>query len=95
MMFPDRAPSDLYLYTTFIGGSRNTELAKASTYGDRIFVSPFAFSYSELFPTIIVQFYGQNDGFPLLLVNRDVLKQIVASDLGKLLGAEGEPTFVK
>lgn len=30
MMFPDRAPSDLYLYTTFIGGSRNQELAKAS-----------------------------------------------------------------
>ncbi|GMP29608.1 hypothetical protein CsSME_00004631 [Camellia sinensis var. sinensis] len=31
MMFPDRAPSDLYLYTTFVGGSRNKELAKAST----------------------------------------------------------------
>ncbi|KAK6912996.1 Amine oxidase [Dillenia turbinata] len=30
-MFPDRAPSDVYLYTTFIGGSRNRELAKAST----------------------------------------------------------------
>ncbi|PKI59256.1 hypothetical protein CRG98_020336 [Punica granatum] len=30
MMFPDRAPSDLYLYTTFVGGSRNMELAKAS-----------------------------------------------------------------
>ncbi|KAK2991203.1 hypothetical protein RJ640_028101 [Escallonia rubra] len=30
MMFPDRAPSDLYLYTTFVGGSRNKELAKAS-----------------------------------------------------------------
>lgn len=30
MMFPDRAPSDLYLYTTFVGGSRNQELAKAS-----------------------------------------------------------------
>lgn len=29
MMFPDRAPSDVYLYTTFIGGSRNKELAKA------------------------------------------------------------------
>ncbi|KAI4389697.1 hypothetical protein MLD38_001896 [Melastoma candidum] len=29
MMFPDRAPSDLYLYTTFVGGSRNRELAKA------------------------------------------------------------------
>ncbi|KAG5527069.1 hypothetical protein RHGRI_028108 [Rhododendron griersonianum] len=31
MMFPDRAPSDLHLYTTFVGGSRNKELAKAST----------------------------------------------------------------
>ncbi|KAI3768858.1 hypothetical protein L2E82_19694 [Cichorium intybus] len=30
MMFPDRAPEDLYLYTTFIGGSRNQQLAKAS-----------------------------------------------------------------
>lgn len=32
MMFPDRAPNDLYLYTTFVGGSRNMELARASTY---------------------------------------------------------------
>lgn len=55
MMFPDRAPSDLYLYTTFIGGSRNRELAKAST---------------------------------------DELKQVVCSDLRRLLGAEGDPTFV-
>ncbi|KAL4369122.1 hypothetical protein GQ457_05G019270 [Hibiscus cannabinus] len=31
VMFPDRAPNNLYLYTTFVGGSRNTELAKAST----------------------------------------------------------------
>lgn len=30
MMFPDRAPNDVYLYTTFVGGSRNKELAKAS-----------------------------------------------------------------
>ncbi|GAV64298.1 Amino_oxidase domain-containing protein [Cephalotus follicularis] len=55
MMFPDRAPSDVYLYTTFVGGSRNIELAKAST---------------------------------------NELKQIVTSDLRKLLGTEGEPTFV-
>ncbi|WJX81214.1 Acyl-coenzyme A oxidase 2 [Trifolium repens] len=55
MMFPDRAPSDMYLYTTFIGGTRNRELARAST---------------------------------------DELKNIVTSDLRKLLGAEGEPTFV-
>ncbi|KAM7266304.1 hypothetical protein ACFE04_004201 [Oxalis oulophora] len=31
MMFPDRAPSDLHLYTTFVGGSRNQEFANAST----------------------------------------------------------------
>ncbi|PON95316.1 Protoporphyrinogen oxidase [Trema orientale] len=31
ILFPDRAPSDLYLYTTFIGGTRNKELAYAST----------------------------------------------------------------
>ncbi|KAL3624322.1 hypothetical protein CASFOL_033138 [Castilleja foliolosa] len=55
MMFPDRAPSDVYLYTTFVGGSRNPELAKAP---------------------------------------RDELKQIVASDLRQLLGAEGEPAFL-
>ncbi|XP_010250782.1 PREDICTED: protoporphyrinogen oxidase, mitochondrial isoform X2 [Nelumbo nucifera] len=55
MMFPDRAPGDLYLYTTFIGGSRNRDLAKASL---------------------------------------DELKHTVTSDLRKLLGAEGEPTFV-
>ncbi|KAK6155277.1 hypothetical protein DH2020_009525 [Rehmannia glutinosa] len=30
MMFPDRAPADVYLYTTFVGGSRNRELTKAS-----------------------------------------------------------------
>ncbi|XP_076949571.1 protoporphyrinogen oxidase, mitochondrial-like isoform X2 [Bidens hawaiensis] len=30
MMFPDRASNNLYLYTTFVGGSRNKELAKAS-----------------------------------------------------------------
>ncbi|KAF8378120.1 hypothetical protein HHK36_029457 [Tetracentron sinense] len=55
MMFPDRAPSDLYLYTTFVGGSRNRDLAQAST---------------------------------------EELKQVVTSDLRKLLGAEGDPTFV-
>ncbi|KAH7518828.1 hypothetical protein FEM48_Zijuj09G0212800 [Ziziphus jujuba var. spinosa] len=30
MMFPDHAPNDLYLYTTFVGGSRNKELANSS-----------------------------------------------------------------
>ncbi|KAL9331237.1 hypothetical protein ACSQ67_000847 [Phaseolus vulgaris] len=55
MMFPDRAPGDSYLYTTFVGGTQNRELAQAST---------------------------------------DELQKIVTSDLRKLLGAEGEPTFV-
>ncbi|CAN8236447.1 unnamed protein product [Cochlearia groenlandica] len=55
MMFPDRCPSDLRLYTTFVGGSRNQELAKAST---------------------------------------DELKQVVTSDLQRLLGVEGEPVSV-
>ncbi|XP_052728336.1 protoporphyrinogen oxidase 2 isoform X4 [Vigna angularis] len=55
MMFPDRAPSDFYLYTTFVGGTQNRELAQAST---------------------------------------DELQKIVTSDLRKLLGAKGEPTFV-
>ncbi|CAL9198964.1 unnamed protein product [Musa hybrid cultivar] len=30
MMFPDRSPHDQYLYTTFVGGSRNRDLASAS-----------------------------------------------------------------
>ncbi|KAK9108441.1 hypothetical protein Syun_024452 [Stephania yunnanensis] len=53
-MFPERAPSDVYLYTTFVGGSRDRNLAKASV---------------------------------------DELKQVVTSDLRKLLGAEGEPAL--
>lgn len=32
MMFPDRAPDDQYLYTTFVGGSQNRDLAGAPTY---------------------------------------------------------------
>lgn len=31
MMFPDRATSDHFLYTTFVGGSRNRDLAGASS----------------------------------------------------------------
>ncbi|XP_062184825.1 protoporphyrinogen oxidase, mitochondrial [Phragmites australis] len=56
MMFPDRAPDDQYLYTTFVGGSHNGDLAGAPT---------------------------------------SILKQLVTSDLRKLLGVEGQPTFVK
>uniref|UniRef100_A0A0E0H2G3 Amine oxidase domain-containing protein n=1 Tax=Oryza nivara TaxID=4536 RepID=A0A0E0H2G3_ORYNI len=47
MMFPDRAPNDQYLYTSFIGGSHNRDLAGAPT---------------------------------------AILKQLVTSDLRKLLG---------
>lgn len=32
---------------------------------------------------------------PVNHISRDELKQIVSSDLRQLLGAEGEPTFVK
>ncbi|KAM3387824.1 hypothetical protein ACQJBY_010575 [Aegilops geniculata] len=56
MMFPDRAPNDQYLFTTFIGGSHNRDLAGAPT---------------------------------------AILKQFVTSDLTKLLGVVGQPTFVK
>ncbi|KAF6166878.1 hypothetical protein GIB67_020312 [Kingdonia uniflora] len=56
MMFPDRAPSDMHMFTTFVGGSRNRDLAKASL---------------------------------------NELNQAVTSDLRRLLGAEGEPTYVK
>nr|CAB3484946.1 unnamed protein product [Digitaria exilis] len=56
MMFPDRAPDDQYLYTTFVGGSHNRDLAGAPT---------------------------------------SILKQLVTSDLKKLLGVQGQPTFVK
>ncbi|CAA7404635.1 unnamed protein product [Spirodela intermedia] len=55
-MFPDRAPADQILYTTFVGGSRNRDLAGASL---------------------------------------EELKQIVLSDLHKLLGVDGEPSFIK
>ncbi|TVU15447.1 hypothetical protein EJB05_38968, partial [Eragrostis curvula] len=56
MMFPDRAPTDQYLYTTFVGGSHNRDLAGAPT---------------------------------------AILKHLVTSDLRKLLGVQGQPTFVK
>ncbi|XP_024311696.1 protoporphyrinogen oxidase 2, chloroplastic/mitochondrial isoform X2 [Brachypodium distachyon] len=56
MMFPDRAPNDQHLFTTFVGGSHNRDLAAAPT---------------------------------------AILKQLVTSDLRKLLGVEGQPTFVK
>lgn len=39
--------------------------------------------------------YCKTYGFLSFDVSRDELKQIVTSDLRQLLGAEGEPTFVK
>ena len=102
MMFPDRAPNDLYLYTTFVGGSRNRELAKASTY-----VKPHCFWFCKFDPCVLHsgnQFIDYHIietviNFSLLirLLNglSDELKQIVTSDLRQLIGAEGEPTFVK
>lgn len=89
MMFPDRAPSDLYLYTTFVGGSRNKELASASTWGS--FNAPFFFFLSTFYLLFTLLIF-----FLLILSSyRDELKQVVTSDLRQLLGAEGEPTFVK
>lgn len=88
MMFPDRAPNDVYLYTTFIGGSRNKELAKASRC--MIFcISSFSTGTFVIFPLELtgVSFY--------FFEYRDELKHMVTSDLRQLLGAEGEPAFVK
>lgn len=47
MMFPDRAPDDQYLYTTFVGGSHNRDLAGAPTYKSYFdyFFSFLRFSY--------------------------------------------------
>ncbi|KAI0523066.1 hypothetical protein KFK09_005456 [Dendrobium nobile] len=56
MMFPDRAPKNQYLYTTFVGGSRNRNLAGASL---------------------------------------NEIQEVVTADLRKLLGVEGQPTFMR
>ncbi|XP_020580013.1 protoporphyrinogen oxidase, mitochondrial isoform X2 [Phalaenopsis equestris] len=56
MMFPDRAPANQYLYTTFVGGTRNRNLTGASL--------------SEI-------------------------QEVVTADLRKLLGVEGQPTFMR
>lgn len=91
MMFPDRAPSDLYLYTTFVGGSRNKELAKASTYKLIHFCIQISLSPLKHFLHFVQLIICPLFNFSF----RDDLKQIVTSDLRQLLGAEGEPTFVK
>lgn len=95
MMFPDRAPSNVYLYTTFVGGSRNRELAKAS----RFLKSQFGCSLIYFVPIILnddvaVDFSSQVNLFNSC-IHRTELKDIVTSDLKQLLGAEGEPTYVK
>ncbi|CAI0457541.1 unnamed protein product [Linum tenue] len=66
MMFPDRAPDDQYLYTTFVGGSRNKELAKASTNDLKQIVT---FDLRQLLgvegePTFVNHFYWSK-AFPL------------------------------
>lgn len=102
MMFPDRAPNDLYLYTTFIGGSRNRELAKASTYVKLQCFWLYKFDscvlhlcnhFIDYHTSETVTYFSQL--IQLLNGLRDELKQTVTSDLRQLLGVEGEPTFVK
>lgn len=81
MMFPDRAPDDQYLYTTFVGGSHNRDLAGAPTYK----------SYFGDLCCFLVFKLDRSDN----VLIRSTLKQLVTSDLKKLLGVEGQPTFVK
>lgn len=88
MMFPDRAPSDVYLYTTFVGGSRNRELAKASRYL-KLRCLFTASDYMYTFRVFMCM------SFLMILFNREELKDIVTSDLRQLLGAEGEPSSLK
>ncbi|XP_059669999.1 protoporphyrinogen oxidase, mitochondrial [Cornus florida] len=78
VMFPDRAPSDLYLYTTFVGGSRNRELAKASTDElKRVVTSDLRqLLGAEGEPTFVNHFYWSK-AFPLYGRNYDsVIKAI-------------------
>lgn len=91
MMFPDRAPDDQYLYTTFIGGNRNRDLAGASTYSLCAFQ---CFTCRGLLVWFI-SFKSKINLNYLLYTLRDKLMPVVKSDLKRLLGVEGEPTFVK
>ncbi|KAL9254764.1 Protoporphyrinogen oxidase 2-like protein [Drosera capensis] len=66
VMFPDRAPSDVHVYTTFVGGSRSRELAKAST-GElkKIVCSDLELLLgAEGEPTMVSHFYWSK-AFPL------------------------------
>ncbi|XP_039159704.1 protoporphyrinogen oxidase, mitochondrial isoform X2 [Eucalyptus grandis] len=78
MMFPDRAPTDLYLYTTFIGGSRNRELAKASKDELKQIVTS---DLSQLLgaegePTFVNHFYWSK-AFPSYGRNYDLVLQAI------------------
>ncbi|XP_052197640.1 protoporphyrinogen oxidase, mitochondrial [Diospyros lotus] len=78
MMFPDRAPSDLYLYTTFVGGTRNKELAKASTEElTQIVTSDLRQLLGvEGEPTFVNHFYWSK-AFPLYGRNYDAVLQAI------------------
>ncbi|KAF5961686.1 hypothetical protein HYC85_002895 [Camellia sinensis] len=78
MMFPDRAPSDLYLYTTFVGGSRNKELAKASTDELKQVVTSDLRQLlgAEGEPTFINHFFWSK-AFPLYGHNYDAVLQAI------------------
>ncbi|KAK3410318.1 hypothetical protein EUGRSUZ_J02313 [Eucalyptus grandis] len=78
MMFPDRAPTELYLYTTFIGGSRNRELAKASKDELKQIVTS---DLSQLLgaegePTFVNHFYWSK-AFPSYGRNYDLVLQAI------------------
>lgn len=93
-MFPDRAPSDQYLYTTFVGGSRNKDLARASVYVLFYFILILDL-HSEMENEWNLHSSTENLSFFSINFYSDELKEIVTSDLRKLLGADGQPTFVK
>ncbi|XP_020960574.1 protoporphyrinogen oxidase, chloroplastic/mitochondrial isoform X4 [Arachis ipaensis] len=78
MMFPDRAPSDLHLYTTFIGGTRNTDLAKASTDELKSIVTSDLRNLlgAEGEPTFVNHFYWSK-GFPLYGRNYALVLQAI------------------
>ncbi|XP_057482122.1 protoporphyrinogen oxidase, mitochondrial-like isoform X1 [Actinidia eriantha] len=78
MMFPDRVPYDLYLYTTFVGGSRNKELAKASMDMLKQTVTSDLRQLlgAEGEPTFVNHFYWSK-AFPLYGHNYDAVLQAI------------------
>ncbi|GAB2278563.1 Acyl-coenzyme A oxidase 2 [Dionaea muscipula] len=84
IMFPDRASGDLYLYTTFVGGSRNKELAKASKDELTQIVSSDLQQLlgTEGEPTFVNHFFWSK-AFPLYGLNYDsVLRAIEKMEQG-------------